>query len=172
MEYRPCRSAAYKRTLALEARLAEQSKRLREQANLLPAGKERDQLLSKASQADTGSRLSQWLTSPGLQPQISQLNDPLYCPIPSRCPGPMPRDSAKKRTSAASSLRDRGLLVACGHKNDGPLRSRCLKPALQLDPGNSSEVNVKQQAGCRLHAVALKQCLGRGEGTAVDAVVR
>ena len=87
MEHRPCRSAAYKRTLALEARLAEQSKRLREQANLLPAGKERDQLLSKASQADTGSRLSQWLTSPGLQPQNKSIERPAILSYPFAMPG-------------------------------------------------------------------------------------
>jgi hypothetical protein len=59
-----------------------------------------------------------------------------------------------------------------GHEDDGPLRSRCRKPVLQLDSRNSLEVNVKQKAGCRLHAVALKQRLGRGERTAVDRIVR
>jgi hypothetical protein len=57
----------YKQAVALEVRLAEESKRLREQADLLPVGKERDQLLRKAGVADTGSHLTQWLTSPGLQ---------------------------------------------------------------------------------------------------------
>jgi hypothetical protein len=36
----------------------------------------------------------------------------------------------------------------------------------------SPEVDVEQQAGCRLHAVAIEQSLGRGERPAVDAVVR
>ena len=37
---------------------------------------------------------------------------------------------------------------------------------------NSPEVDVEQQAGCRLHAVALEQRLGRRERPAVDAVAR
>jgi hypothetical protein len=36
----------------------------------------------------------------------------------------------------------------------------------------SPEVDVEQQAGCRLHAVAIEQSLGRGERPAVDTVVR
>jgi hypothetical protein len=36
----------------------------------------------------------------------------------------------------------------------------------------SAEINVKKQASCRLEAVALKQRLGRGERTTVDAVMR
>src|SRR6267142_1686566 len=51
-------------------------------------------------------------------------------------------------------------------------RSRCRKSTLQLDPRNSAEVDVEQQTGCRLRAAALDQRLGRGERTAVDAVVR
>ena len=31
----------------------------------------------------------------------------------------------------------RGLVVVRGHEDDGPLRSRCRKPALQLDSRNS-----------------------------------
>jgi hypothetical protein len=52
----------------LEERLAEEAERLREEAKLLPPGAERDQLIRKARQAETGSRMSEWLTSPGLQP--------------------------------------------------------------------------------------------------------
>ncbi len=51
-----------------EEGLAEESKRLREQANHLPMGHEREALLKRASLADTASHLSEWLTSPGLQP--------------------------------------------------------------------------------------------------------
>ena len=58
----------YNQVVALEVRLAEESKRLREQADLLPVGEERDQLLRKASLADTGSHLTKWLSSPGLPP--------------------------------------------------------------------------------------------------------
>jgi hypothetical protein len=53
--------------LPLEERLAEEAKRLREEAKLLPPGARREQLLRKARQAETGSRLSEWLRSPGLQ---------------------------------------------------------------------------------------------------------
>ncbi|GAB9241431.1 hypothetical protein [Bradyrhizobium sp. CCBAU 45384] len=57
-----------KQTRSLEERLAEEAKRLREQANSLPPGVERDHALRKARQAETGSHMSEWLTSPGLKP--------------------------------------------------------------------------------------------------------
>jgi hypothetical protein len=41
---------------------------LREEAKKLPHGPEREILLRKARQAETGSHLSEWLRSPGLQP--------------------------------------------------------------------------------------------------------
>lgn len=52
---------------SLEQRLAEEAKRLRARAKLLPPGAARDALIRKARQAETGSHLSEWLTSPGLQ---------------------------------------------------------------------------------------------------------
>ncbi|MDA9496831.1 hypothetical protein [Bradyrhizobium sp. CCBAU 11357] len=52
----------------LEARLAAEAERLREQASLLPPGAVRDEILRKARQAETGSQMSEWLRSPGLQP--------------------------------------------------------------------------------------------------------
>ncbi|WLA66243.1 hypothetical protein [Bradyrhizobium diazoefficiens] len=57
-----------KQTRSLEERLAEEAKRLREQANSLPPGIERDHALRKARQAEIGSHMSEWLTSPGLKP--------------------------------------------------------------------------------------------------------
>nr|WP_245334101.1 hypothetical protein [Bradyrhizobium guangdongense] len=51
----------------LEARLAAEARRLREQASLLPPGAAREDRLRKARQAETGSRMSKWLRSPGLQ---------------------------------------------------------------------------------------------------------
>jgi hypothetical protein len=48
--------------------MAQQAEALRCQANKLPHGKERDELLRKARQLDTASRISEWVTSPGLQP--------------------------------------------------------------------------------------------------------
>ena len=46
----------------------EEAKRLREKAKLLPHGAEREELIRKARQAETGSHMTEWLTSPGLQP--------------------------------------------------------------------------------------------------------
>jgi hypothetical protein len=48
--------------------LAELTIRLKERAAQFPAGSERESLLRKASLAETGAHLSDWLTSPGLQP--------------------------------------------------------------------------------------------------------
>ncbi|MHC2397556.1 hypothetical protein ACVMGC_002100 [Bradyrhizobium barranii subsp. barranii] len=61
----------FKQTQSLEERLAQEAQRLREQARKLPAGAERETLLRKARQArqaETGSHMSEWLRSPGLQP--------------------------------------------------------------------------------------------------------
>jgi len=52
----------------LEERLAEDVKRLREEAKLLPPGAMRDATLGKARQAETGSHMSARLRSPELQP--------------------------------------------------------------------------------------------------------
>jgi hypothetical protein len=57
----------FKQTQSLEERLAEEAKRLREEAKLLSLGMVRDTLLRKARQCETGSRMSEWLSSPGLQ---------------------------------------------------------------------------------------------------------
>lgn len=58
----------FKQTESLEIRLAEEAKRLREEAKLLPSGAEREALIRRARQAETGSHMSEWLSSPGLQP--------------------------------------------------------------------------------------------------------
>jgi hypothetical protein len=58
----------FKQTQSLEERLAEEAKRLREEAKLLPPGTVREALLRKARQAEIGSHVSAWLRSPGLQP--------------------------------------------------------------------------------------------------------
>lgn len=55
-------------TDTLEQRLAAEAKRLREEAKKLKPGAEKEALLRLARQAETGSRMSQWLSSPGLQP--------------------------------------------------------------------------------------------------------
>ncbi|WP_259213088.1 hypothetical protein [Bradyrhizobium centrosematis] len=58
----------FKQTVPLEVRLAEEARRLREEAELLPHGPVRDDALRRARQAETGSHMSEWLTSPGLRP--------------------------------------------------------------------------------------------------------
>jgi hypothetical protein len=57
----------FKQTVSLEERLAEEARRLREEAELLPHGPVRDEALRRARQAETGSHMSEWLRSPGLK---------------------------------------------------------------------------------------------------------
>jgi hypothetical protein len=52
--------------IPFEERLACQAHRLRDEANKLSPGSERDDLIRKARQAETASHLTEWLTSPGL----------------------------------------------------------------------------------------------------------
>jgi hypothetical protein len=58
----------FKHTQSLEERLSEEAKRLREEAKSLPHGAAREALLRRARQAETASHMSEWLSSPGLQP--------------------------------------------------------------------------------------------------------
>ena len=58
----------FTQTDSLEERLAEEAKRLREEAKLLKPGAARDDLIRRARQAETGSHMSEWLRSPGLRP--------------------------------------------------------------------------------------------------------
>ena len=51
-----------------EVRLANEARRLREQAKTLPYGLERDALIRRARQAETASKIDAWLSSPGLAP--------------------------------------------------------------------------------------------------------
>jgi hypothetical protein len=58
----------FTQVVSLEVRLADEAAKLRKQARGTPAGVERDRLLRRARQAETGSHMSEWLRSPGLQP--------------------------------------------------------------------------------------------------------
>jgi hypothetical protein len=58
----------FRQKLSLQDRLAIFAKAAREKAALLPPGTEKDELLRKASQADTAVHLNEWANSPGLQP--------------------------------------------------------------------------------------------------------
>jgi hypothetical protein len=66
---RPWQRRRLKNTVPLEERLAEEARQLREKAEALPNGPQREALLQKARQQDeTASHVTKWLTSPGLQP--------------------------------------------------------------------------------------------------------
>lgn len=58
----------FKQTVPLEERLRLQAEVDRERAKQLPPGEEREELLRKARRDDVASHLTEWLTSPGLQP--------------------------------------------------------------------------------------------------------
>jgi hypothetical protein len=58
----------FNQTEPLEERLAEEAERLRKEARGIPHGIERERLMRRARQAETGSQISEWLRSPGLQP--------------------------------------------------------------------------------------------------------
>ena len=58
----------FTQTTSLEDRLADEARRLREEAELLPHGPVREAAIRRARQAETGSHINQWLRSPGLQP--------------------------------------------------------------------------------------------------------
>jgi hypothetical protein len=60
----------FKQIQSLEERLSEAAKRLREEAKSLPPGAVRDEMIRKARQAETASRMNEWLTSPGLGPPV------------------------------------------------------------------------------------------------------
>jgi hypothetical protein len=52
----------------LEDSLGDEAAQLREEANTLPQGMKRDQVLRKARQAETGAHMGNWMSSRGLQP--------------------------------------------------------------------------------------------------------
>jgi hypothetical protein len=58
-----------KQAQPLEERLAEEARQLREAARSLPLGAEREHMIRKARQAETGSHMSEWLRSPGCNRQ-------------------------------------------------------------------------------------------------------
>jgi hypothetical protein len=58
----------FKQSETLEFRLATEAANLRKQAEGLPPGVRRDELLRKARQTEVASHMNDWLSSPGLQP--------------------------------------------------------------------------------------------------------
>jgi len=59
---------SFKENAPLNQRLTEQAERLRKEAQGTAPGVMRDQLIRQARQAETASRIQEWLSSPGLQP--------------------------------------------------------------------------------------------------------
>jgi hypothetical protein len=57
----------FKQTTPLDQRLTEEAQRLRKEAQASPPGFAREQLISRARQAETAAHMLEWLTSPGLQ---------------------------------------------------------------------------------------------------------
>jgi hypothetical protein len=57
-----------KHTAPLKERLASWADEIRQQAEQLPPGPEREALLKKAGQAEMAARMDDWASSPGLQP--------------------------------------------------------------------------------------------------------
>src|SRR6478672_9385110 len=55
-------------TVPLIERLDQESQRIREEAKKLRPGKERQEMLRKARQADIAASITQWISSPGLKP--------------------------------------------------------------------------------------------------------
>jgi hypothetical protein len=63
----------FKRVESLQNRLARWANRLREQADKLPDGPERDALLKKLRQTDTSSHIEGWPTLPDCSRRMTQL---------------------------------------------------------------------------------------------------
>ncbi|WP_298366416.1 hypothetical protein [uncultured Bradyrhizobium sp.] len=58
----------FRQTITLEERLADEAKRLRDEAKKLPPGPEQAELLRKARENEMVAEVASWITSPGLQP--------------------------------------------------------------------------------------------------------
>jgi hypothetical protein len=58
----------FKQTTPLKDRLTAFANEARKKASLLPAGREKDDLLRQASNADKACHLDDWVNSPGSQP--------------------------------------------------------------------------------------------------------
>jgi hypothetical protein len=65
LEQRMQKRRRFKQTKPLEVRLAEEAARLREQAQLLPRGRLRDQVEKKAIQIEAAYEVTELLRSPG-----------------------------------------------------------------------------------------------------------
>jgi hypothetical protein len=57
----------FNHTQTFEERLAEEAEQFRQAAQTAPPGMARELLLRRARQAETASRMNEWLRSPGLR---------------------------------------------------------------------------------------------------------
>jgi hypothetical protein len=64
----PMQRRRFKHILSFPDRLAQEADRLREEAEMMPPGHDRDMLLRKIRQAETARHIDEWVSSPGLQP--------------------------------------------------------------------------------------------------------
>jgi hypothetical protein len=62
------RRRRFKQVTTLQDRIAEWAAGVREQADTMGPGPERDELIKKLRQAETAMHLEYWANSPGLQP--------------------------------------------------------------------------------------------------------
>ena len=62
------RCRRFKQELTFFERCSEEAERLRKEAEKLPHGPERDELESKAHQAESAADMERWLRSPELKP--------------------------------------------------------------------------------------------------------
>jgi uncharacterized coiled-coil DUF342 family protein len=58
----------FKQVVSLKDRLIQQAQNFRRQAEEMPAGVQRDELMRKARQAEMTAHLDDWISSPGLRP--------------------------------------------------------------------------------------------------------
>jgi hypothetical protein len=58
----------FRQTQTLEQRLAAEATRLRAEADKLPHGVDREDMLRKARQTEIAAHMYDWITSPGLRP--------------------------------------------------------------------------------------------------------
>lgn len=63
VEQRMQKRRRFKQEHSLEVRLTEEAKSLRDEASGLPPSIEKEELLKKARQAETGAHMSEWLPS-------------------------------------------------------------------------------------------------------------
>jgi hypothetical protein len=54
--------------LTLEEKWRQQAEAVKREAEKLPYGRAREELLRKASQLETASHINEWVSSPGLSP--------------------------------------------------------------------------------------------------------